>query len=67
MATNGNLPHHTTSAADAAPEASPTPDQSNLPKEEVGWYFVEQYYTTLSKTPEKVHVRVVALTLPFEP
>ena len=29
---------------------------SNVPKDEVGWYFVEQYYTTLSKTPEKLHV-----------
>lgn len=28
----------------------------NVPKDEVGWYFVEQYYTTLSKTPEKLHV-----------
>lgn len=27
-----------------------------LSKEEVGWYFVEQYYTTLSRTPEKLHV-----------
>jgi hypothetical protein len=27
-----------------------------VPKDEVGWYFVEQYYTTLSKTPEKLHV-----------
>ena len=28
-----------------------------VPKDEVGWYFVEQYYTTLSKNPEKLHVR----------
>ena len=27
-----------------------------VPKDEVGWYFVEQYYTTLSKNPEKLHV-----------
>lgn len=25
-------------------------------KDEVGWYFVEQYYTTLSRNPEKLHV-----------
>lgn len=38
-----------------------TPEQSggptsNLGKDEVAWFFVEQYYTTLSKTPEKLHV-----------
>ncbi|KAM0136742.1 hypothetical protein ACHAP3_004491 [Botrytis cinerea] len=27
-----------------------------LSKDEVGWYFVEQYYTTLSKSPEKLHL-----------
>jgi hypothetical protein len=37
------------------------PSQSNnsaadIPKDEVGWYFVEQYYTTLSRSPEKVYV-----------
>ncbi|KAL8974410.1 MAG: hypothetical protein Q9197_001347 [Variospora fuerteventurae] len=29
---------------------------SSVPKDEVGWYFVEQYYTTLSKNPEKLHL-----------
>jgi hypothetical protein len=29
---------------------------SDLSKDEIGWYFVEQYYTTLSKSPEKLHV-----------
>lgn len=29
---------------------------SDLSKDEIGWYFVEQYYTTLSKFPEKLHV-----------
>ena len=28
----------------------------DVSKDEVGWYFVEQYYTTLSKHPEKLHV-----------
>ncbi|KZF25110.1 hypothetical protein L228DRAFT_62167 [Xylona heveae TC161] len=27
-----------------------------IPKDEVGWYFVEQYYTTLSRSPEKLHL-----------
>ncbi|KAL3459852.1 hypothetical protein BJX64DRAFT_197208 [Aspergillus heterothallicus] len=26
-----------------------------IAKDEVGWYFVEQYYTTLSRSPEKLH------------
>lgn len=29
----------------------------DVPKDEVGWYFVEQYYTTMSKNPEKLYVR----------
>lgn len=29
---------------------------SDIPKDEVGWYFVEQYYTTLSKNPEHLYV-----------
>ena len=27
-----------------------------IPPDEVGWYFVEQYYTTLSKEPERLYV-----------
>lgn len=29
---------------------------SEIPKDEVGWYFVEQYYTTLSRSPDKLYV-----------
>lgn len=29
---------------------------SEIAKDEVGWYFVEQYYTTLSRTPERLYV-----------
>ena len=29
---------------------------NDVSKDEVGWYFVEQYYTTLSRNPEKLHV-----------
>lgn len=44
-----------------APPASTAPTaaanaQPEIPKDEVGWYFVEQYYTTLSRTPEKLYV-----------
>ena len=37
----------TTTSAAAAPKADP---------QEIGWYFVEQYYTTLSKNPERIHL-----------
>jgi len=53
-------------ATSGATEASGA--NSDLSKDEIGWYFVEQYYTTLSKSPEKLHVRctisiyIVALT-----
>lgn len=36
-----------------APGAAP---QGEIPKDEVGWYFVEQYYTTLSRSPEKLYL-----------
>ncbi|RMZ77855.1 hypothetical protein DV737_g4131, partial [Chaetothyriales sp. CBS 132003] len=36
-----------TAASAAAQKADPT---------EIGWYFVEQYYTTLSKSPERIHL-----------
>lgn len=29
---------------------------SDVPKHEVGWYFVKQYYTNLSRSPDKWHV-----------
>ena len=39
----------------SAPSASGN-SESSLTKDEVGWYFVEQYYTTLSRNPERLHV-----------
>lgn len=57
MATNGTThqeqyaaPSVDTATA-AATDAAPSPS-----KDEVGWYFVEQYYNTLSKNPAKLHV-----------
>ncbi|KAI9849663.1 MAG: hypothetical protein M1837_002788 [Sclerophora amabilis] len=29
---------------------------AEIPKDEVGWYFVEQYYTNLSRSPDKLHL-----------
>jgi hypothetical protein len=38
------------------PPVGGSSQQSDVPKDEVGWYFVEQYYTTLSRSPEKLYL-----------
>ncbi|KAF1913709.1 hypothetical protein BDU57DRAFT_520676 [Ampelomyces quisqualis] len=65
---NGNYaPHgyensYATGASNFTPSQQPTaqPAQqapvAEVPKDEVGWYFVEQYYTTLSKSPERLYL-----------
>lgn len=54
MATNG---HHEQYAATGPTQETNADQPSNpLPTDEVGWYFVEQYYTTLSKSPNKLHL-----------
>lgn len=37
-------------------QASKSASSGNADPQEIGWYFVEQYYTTLSKTPERIHL-----------
>ncbi|KAH7361456.1 NTF2 and RRM domain-containing protein [Plectosphaerella cucumerina] len=59
MATNGSFESqeqlkNSDQATNVSVESSSS--NANLSKDEVGWYFVEQYYTTLSKTPEKLHL-----------
>jgi hypothetical protein len=58
MATNGNINDEKYAAPAQTADAPASADGStnNLPKDEVGWYFVEQYYTTMSKSPERLHV-----------
>jgi hypothetical protein len=46
----------TYSASASQPAQSSGAAASEIPKDEVGWYFVEQYYTTLSRSPDKLHV-----------
>ncbi|KAF5976697.1 hypothetical protein FCOIX_6973 [Fusarium coicis] len=69
MASNGNFTQQdqykepadqqptapTSSAADGSATAAASATNSHS-KDEVGWYFVEQFYTTLSKFPEKLHL-----------
>ncbi|KAL9124751.1 MAG: hypothetical protein Q9217_005953, partial [Psora testacea] len=43
-------PAATPSSAPAAEEDKP------IPKEMIGWYFVEQYYNTMSKSPDRLHL-----------
>ncbi|KAL1625149.1 hypothetical protein SLS56_007495 [Neofusicoccum ribis] len=38
----------------STPQSASSSGAADIPKDEVGWYFVEQYYTTLSRTPEKL-------------
>ncbi|APA10321.1 hypothetical protein SS1G_07219 [Sclerotinia sclerotiorum 1980 UF-70] len=66
MATNGTFnqqDQYKTTATEQYPATSGATGSSSggasggdLSKDEVGWYFVEQYYTTLSKSPEKLHL-----------
>ena len=43
-------------SADFSGDQTEQPSANDLSKDEVGWYFVEQYYTTMSKNPEKLYV-----------
>ncbi|KAG5928362.1 hypothetical protein E4U42_000755 [Claviceps africana] len=59
MATNGNFvqqEQYKNGEQATYGGADSSASSSNLSKDEVGWYFVEQYYTTLSKSPEKLHL-----------
>ncbi|POS73218.1 NTF2 and RRM domain-containing protein [Diaporthe helianthi] len=61
MATNGNTNHQeqwreSGGAPSDAPSNPNTAADSTPSKDEVGWYFVQQYYTTLSKNPDKLHL-----------
>jgi len=71
MATNGSFSQQDQykSATEQYPATSGPAESStgstsgnDLSKDEVGWYFVEQYYTTLSKSPEKLHVSRIPCT-----
>lgn len=46
----------TPSQTSSALNQSASSAQQKADPQEIGWYFVEQYYTTLSKTPERIHL-----------
>lgn len=59
MASNGNFvqqEQYKNVGQAAYADADPNTADRSLSKEQVGWFFVEQYYTTLSRQPEKLHV-----------
>ena len=47
---NANVP---SSAGHAAVDSN---KHAEIPKDQVGWHFVEQYYLNLSRSPNKLHV-----------
>lgn len=42
--------------APSASQSSATAQAHNTDPQEIGWYFVEQYYTTLAKSPDRIHL-----------
>ncbi|KAK7225591.1 hypothetical protein V2G26_013594 [Clonostachys chloroleuca] len=62
MATNGSFTHQEQYKAPADQSSAPSDvvstagSNNNLSKDQIGWIFIEQYYTTLSKTPERLHL-----------
>lgn len=56
MATNGTAHEEHPTSSRSSEIGGNKASSGELSKEEVGWYFVEQYYKTLNKSPEKLHV-----------
>ena len=53
-ASTPSMPSHAPSHSVAS--STPSMPTNKPDPREVGWFFVEQYYTTLSKSPEKIHL-----------
>jgi hypothetical protein len=53
-ASTPSAPAHASSASVGSATAPATAQKAD--PQEIGWYFVEQYYTTLSKSPERIHL-----------
>jgi hypothetical protein len=51
-----STPSAPTHAASASQSTTTSATAQKADPQEIGWYFVEQYYTTLSKSPEKIHL-----------
>lgn len=53
-ATNPSGPTHAATASQSTIASASGAQKADA--QEIGWYFVEQYYTTLSKSPERIHL-----------
>jgi hypothetical protein len=51
-----SAPSAPTHASSASQSTTTSTNAQKADPQEIGWYFVEQYYTTLSKSPEKIHL-----------
>ncbi|RMZ86752.1 hypothetical protein DV736_g6023, partial [Chaetothyriales sp. CBS 134916] len=64
FATQYSQPAELAASTPSVPSHAPSASQSTVASTtvqkadptEIGWYFVEQYYTTLSKSPERIHL-----------
>ena len=45
-----------TNGGSSGPSSTVGATPGEMGKDEIGWAFVEQYYTTLSRSPERLHV-----------
>jgi len=55
-ATNSQSGAQHASANSQSTSASVTGSSAKADPQEIGWFFVEQYYTTLSKSPDRIHL-----------
>lgn len=51
-----SVPSSTQPSAAAQAPAESDANAAKADPQEIGWYFVEQYYTTLSKHPDRIHL-----------
>lgn len=51
-----SVPTSTQPATTPQPSSESASNPTKADPQEIGWYFVEQYYTTLSKHPDRIHL-----------
>jgi hypothetical protein len=51
-----SVPSSTQASAGSQAPAESVANTTAADPQQVGWYFVEQYYTTLSKHPDQIHL-----------
>lgn len=56
MNTAANFQPAQSSTPTSATPSAEQQQKNEITKDEVGWFFVEQYYTTMSSNPDKLHL-----------